>query len=784
MFTPPRERDTPPQPVRTRTVASSAPAGFGHDPEFGELFGRLSEQALVHGLLSNPRGQLITLTGPAGVGKSHLAHTAFHTWPRRRAADTLWMDLASADGALALWSRLDARTAKEAAERIGGAEVLLVLDNCDLVGADIAMDVSALLRACPRLRILVTSRMPLDLRAEHVLPVDPLPTGPGSPAEDIFITRVHPSYRARLAQEPGRLVVADICREVDGVPLAVEMAAEAVGAESPHAVLDRLRRGEYTRRRRRLRDAPDRHRGGDSALAWAACVLSDTDRQLLGRIAVFESAVSLSAVRHMARAGHEAAVSGVESLVHKSLLLSGTDQDGEPEFRLTHMARHHYREELARDDAAFQQALDLHAGHCAVFAADIAKELRRGRHPSQLLSAVGSRLPDLRKAAGHLSARGDHAGVLRLLTSLEGPLLDHGLAPEVADVIEESTAALPPADPAGTLAAEALMSVARWALDRDDQQRAQAALDRAAAACADSPGGHARVTGLTGELLRRRGETAAAAVLLDSAIPQLDAVDDVRAGALARRSLALVRAAHGDPDAEQPVLEALDALSRTPDGADPAWRSSESPIALRASLLSALARIRRLQGRAVEAYETVRASMRLLLRTGSPAQAAEALETVAVLAFRGGAEEQRYAVARVLAYAAALRGRYGLVSDDDGTLRALTDRLHGSVEAPTLRQLRADARHVSVRDALIAGLFAPPPDKEPAARAGSGAPLGLTPRQHEVALLVAEGLTNRQVGRRLGISEWTVTNHLRVVMQKLECTSRVHVARIVQRAGL
>ncbi|MFE0132929.1 LuxR C-terminal-related transcriptional regulator, partial [Streptomyces sp. NPDC059037] len=157
------------------------------------------------------------------------------------------------------------------------------------------------------------------------------------------------------------------------------------------------------------------------------------------------------------------------------------------------------------------------------------------------------------------------------------------------------------------------------------------------------------------------------------------------------------------------------------------------------------------------------------------------LETVATVAGSATAEE-RHAVARVLADAQALRRRHGLVPDDEAALEVVGGRLREALDAAELHQLRLSAHQISLRDALIAGLFAPRPEcGDPAEGQDAGpapaAPGGLTARQHQIALLVAEGLTNRQIARRLQISEWTVINHLRVVMQKLDCTSRVHVAR-------
>ncbi|UUS31120.1 MULTISPECIES: LuxR C-terminal-related transcriptional regulator [Streptomyces] len=783
-------------PATARRGGAAPPrAGGPVDLGFGELYGRERELGRVRDWLElgAPARQL-TLTGPAGVGKSHLAHAAVGAHARAHGTALLWADLADAPDGGAVWALLGARSAREAADRVGGSELLLVLDDCDRLVADIALDVAGLLRACPLLRVLVTSRVALDIRAERILPVGPLPTGAGSPAEAVFADRVRPYYRAGVDGGAGQLAVAEICRTLDGIPLAVEMAAEAVGTEGPRALLERLARGECPGRSR-PRDTHERHRSVAAALGWAAGTLDAGDVALLRDLSVCETHVDLAAVRGVSGLDHAAAVAGVESLVHKSLLLSANGPDGEPEFRLTHMARCHHRAALARDGDALRRTLDRHAAHWCAFAGATAAALASGRHVDQVLQTVTARLPDLLKAVRHLTARGDHLAALRLLTALEGPLLRHRLAPSAADLVEEAAAAwaagrgrddhgnhgergehgdrggagnVPgePADAAGEVAG-ALAAVGWWAVACGDFRRAERVLDRAASLAAELPAVRARVAAVTGELLRRRGEAAAAAVLLDSAVRRLDALGEGRGAAPARRGQALLLAAHGDPDAERPLLRALD------DVAD--------DVATRASLLTALARVRRVLGRNQEAYGSAREAARLLMGTGDPVQVAEALETMAVTSVGGGGDqEQRHAVARVLAYAEAIRRRYGAGPGDGGTVGALTERLAGSVDAALLRRLRRDAEQVSLHDALVAALFAPPPAPEPPRAVAGAAPHGLTPRQHEIALLVAEGLTNRQIARRLGISEWTVTNHLRVVMQKLDCASRVHVVRAVQ----
>ncbi|MEU4996448.1 LuxR C-terminal-related transcriptional regulator [Streptomyces sp. NPDC021622] len=756
---------------------SAPPPDAAHPVCFGRLRGREAELALLARLLADPEERLITLTGPVGVGKSHLAHTALNA-AARPADATVVVDLADARDEASVWAAAGTEPGHDC---IGDRDLLLVLDNCDRVAEHIALGISSLLRTCPQLKVLVTSRMSLDIRAERIVPVAPLPTGAGSPAVQLFSDLVRPYYLAGLTGAHGRRTVADICAELDGIPLSIAIAAEAVGTQSPDAILDGLRQGRHSGTHR-LRDAPARHRSVESALSWAEETLTADDRRLLCGLSVFEGVFDMAAVRCAGGLGPQEAVGGVESLVHKSLLMSVVSDDGTPRFRLPHIARAHYRAELARNAGEYEQAYEGLIRGCLDFAATTAARLRAGEGRAQLVAEAGERLPDLRAAVARLRSRGDHTRALGLLVHLEEPLLVHGLAPDVADDIEECATQPWAADDDPFLVTEALLSVARWALGRGDTGRADAVLRRAASAAAELPGIRARVKALTGELLRRRGEMTAAAALLESALDELDAAGDLYGAATARRTQSLLRAAQGDPDAETPILRALEDLRTVPEAVPSLWAVPESVSAVQASLLTALARVRRILGRAPQAYEASRDAMRLLLGAGGPGEVAEVLETVATVAGSATAEE-RHAVARVLADAQALRRRHGLVPDDDAALEAVGGRLREALDAAELHQLRLSAHQISLRDALIAGLFAPRPEcGDPAEGQDTGpapaaAPGGLTARQHQIALLVAEGLTNRQIARRLQISEWTVINHLRVVMQKLDCTSRVHVAR-------
>lgn len=326
------------------------------EPCFGRLHGRDEELLRLAGLLADPDERLITVTGVTGVGKSHLAHVASARAERDNGLVRHVVDVADAADEGALWTALGVTTRAEAAERIGSDDALILLDNCDPVVQAMASAVSALLRACPHLTVLVTSRISLDLRAEVLVVVPPLDTGPGSAAEELFVNLVRPHYRSTVTGTAGRHAVTRICAQADGVPLAIALAAGAVSAQGPFPVLDSLCDGEYPDSWR-LRDLPARHRSAQRAVAWADRLLSPADRALLVRLAECPSAMDIDTVREAA--GTEEAFARLDSLLQQSLLIATEGPAGGPAFRVPHIVRTYYRRESPDrpDDPLLQEAL-------------------------------------------------------------------------------------------------------------------------------------------------------------------------------------------------------------------------------------------------------------------------------------------------------------------------------------------------------------------------------------------------------------------------------------------
>ncbi|MEV0230038.1 BTAD domain-containing putative transcriptional regulator [Nonomuraea sp. NPDC050786] len=277
-----------------------------------ELIGREAELAGVRALLTASR--LVTLTGPGGVGKTRLALAAaadVADFP-----DGVWLvELAGAvdvaetvaavlgvrdDSAVALAPRL--------AGALAGKRMLLVLDNCEHLVQQVADLVSALLRAAPGLRVLATSQEPLGVTGEHVRVVPPLPE-----PEAVRL------FTARANVEPSE-TVATVCRRLDGIPLALELAATRVRALGVQELADRLD-DRFRLLSAGTRDAPARQRTLRAMIDWSWELLSDPERVVLRRLAVHADGCTLDAAEEVCAEPGVDVLDTLARLVDRSLVV-------------------------------------------------------------------------------------------------------------------------------------------------------------------------------------------------------------------------------------------------------------------------------------------------------------------------------------------------------------------------------------------------------------------------------------------------------------------------------
>jgi predicted ATPase/class 3 adenylate cyclase len=336
------------------------------------LIGRDDELATVTRTLRDADARLVTLTGPGGSGKTRLALEIAAELLDAFPDGVFFVDLASLrDSALVLptvASVLNIRTQPTEAPRdaliayLAAKRILLVLDNCEQV-IEAAPDIAELLAACPQLAILATSREPLNVRSEQEYPVSPLAL-PGIeqsqladlgrvPAVALFVARASASDPRFALTEENAAAVVEICRRLDGLPLAIELAAARVRILPPAALLDRLEQ--------RLplltggpRDLPNRQQTMRNTIAWSHDLLDDMEQMLFQLLAVFPGGFTLEAAEWVwgergsdTRQPTPDTLDLLASLVAKSLVVYEGETSGEPSYGMLETIREFARERLA-----------------------------------------------------------------------------------------------------------------------------------------------------------------------------------------------------------------------------------------------------------------------------------------------------------------------------------------------------------------------------------------------------------------------------------------------------
>ncbi|MFC6063610.1 ATP-binding protein [Streptomyces ochraceiscleroticus] len=363
----------------------AVPQRMGNLPaESGELFGRRAELAQIQRLFEGAR--LVTLTGVGGVGKTRLAlRAAAEAQPRLR--DGAWWVPLSAlrqggllahviAEALPLADQTSRPMIEVVAEYLADRELLLVLDTCEHVTGTCAVTVQALLAAAPGLRILVTSRIPLRISEERLLTVAPLPVlepagRPASGADAVALLAQRaadtvPGFAVTDANRPG---LVRLCRRLDGLPLAIELAAARLGEMSVTELTERLEDrfsvlGETDEVV--YGTEPPWHQGLRTAIGWSHQLCTPAERLLWARLSVFAGGFDAHTAQRVCAdaelpAGRIPALLG--ALAHASLLTAAPSPGGGPRFRMLDTIREYgagWLRRLGEEDRARRRHRDFY----------------------------------------------------------------------------------------------------------------------------------------------------------------------------------------------------------------------------------------------------------------------------------------------------------------------------------------------------------------------------------------------------------------------------------------
>jgi predicted ATPase/DNA-binding CsgD family transcriptional regulator len=810
------------------------------------LVGREQELEVAHQQLLLEHVRLLTLTGPGGSGKTRLALAVAENLAGEF-VDGVWLvDLTPLrEPSLVLPAIARVLGLREAGQRpildtlcqhLCEQHVLLVLDNCEHV-LEAAPQIAELLGACRQVKVLAASREPLRLRWEHELPIPPLPVpdlqGPADtetlgtfPSVDLFVQRARAVDPAFTLTDENAHAEAGLCVRLDGLPLALELAAARARLLPPGAMLLRLEQG-LPLLASAARDRPARHRTLGEAIRWSYDLLDQDERALFRRLSIFIGGCTLDAVeavcgpRGAEPDGRGAApgvsiLEGLASLAGKSLLRREDGAVAEPRFGMLETIREFAREELQGHDDADAVAL-RHASYYRALAEDAGPRLySTDQHAT--LTRLALEGPNIRAAVAWCRSRGAATELwTRLAMALGwlGWLHDdlgegrHWLELVIATIPADSD------DPIQLrIRTNALNTAGMYARGQGDYERAIALLDEGLAAA------------------RRSGDRREIAFsLIARAAVAADQVDGPRGTELSEEAIALCREL-GEEWLASLALYFIAFIARGCGAYLRAEAHQEESLALRRSIgdtwgiawslhdlglgaldqgdhqraalllsegltlfrqighqrgaawcLNDLAVVALAAGDTIRARQLLAESLILRWKQGDKRGIAECLEHLGALARTEGDAERG---ARLLGVASAVRAAIGTPcwpverARQEHELAALRRALGEAAFDVAWAAGRQMALESAIDDAL-ANAAGPVSGVTGGARHDQRSPL--TPREYEVATLVARGNSNRQIAEVLVISPHTAARHVEHILAKLDCSSRAEVAAWIARHG-
>ncbi|PKW13333.1 LuxR C-terminal-related transcriptional regulator [Saccharopolyspora spinosa] len=742
--------------------------------------GRRGAITQVKRLLSTSR--LVTLTGVAGVGKSRLAVRVARDL-RRAFPDGVWLvELARVpprdDVArvlltnLGLGDRGALPAARQLAEQLADKRMLIVLDGCEHLLEECGPLVGDLLAAAPELRILVTSRAPLAIAAEQVWPVPPMvmprldrqgrvvQKAIGYEALELFADRAA-AVLPGFAIGPGNeALVVRVCQQLDGLPLAIELAAVWMRSLSVEEILDRLAD------RYRLLTLGDRsglphHRTLRAAIERSFDLCSPTEQVVWARLSVFSGGFELDAAEEVCVGDGvtlEDVFVGVAGLVEQSVLFKEDQRDTRTRYRLLKTIQEFGRERLGGGTRQFALRR-RHRDHFLLLAEHVDAEWL-GPEQVDWLTRLRHDRANLRAALDFCRTEpGEGPEGLRMSTALRYYWVADGALREGRYWLDEMLRVVsdPDEQRARALAVNGLISCLLGDVDAARSLLAEAR-DVARRIGADTA--LALTWHITGtlDLLRNEHETAAARFA--EALERKEMLRHDGIALMSLPSLALLATFRGDFER---AVELCEQCQEICEEHGELWNRSWCELTL------GLVRWR--QGDYPAAQEHLHEGLRIKQLFNDFTGILLAVEMEAWVSAAQGHVDRAARLSSAVAHLWRPLGRYLFGIDRYLGWHTETDaRIRNALPTSELRAERRRGSEYTV-DELVQftlGVRRPEPSAD--------APVRLTPREREVAKLVAQGMSNRQIAEQLVISKRTSDSHIEHILAKLGATSRAQIA--------
>jgi len=735
-------------------------------PQATSFVGRQAELAEIQGLLSETR--LLTLTGAGGCGKTRLALQAAAECFELYTDGTRFVDLASASdpnqvvpaiaAAVGLREQPGRSLLETAIDYLQPRQVLLVMDNCEHLVEACAALAHSLTRSAVSLTVLATSREPLGVAGEKVWRVPGLDE---SSAIELFEQRARQTATAfRVTAENASTVMA-ICSRLDHIPLAIELAAAKASLLAPGQILERLDQ-RFELLRGGPRTALPRHQTMAATVDWSHAMLTSEERALFKCLSVFSGGFTLEAAVAVCSAdgSHEPVVlDPLGRLVDKSLIVAGDAAGASGRYGMLETMRQFALERLVES----REAERLRERHARYFfeLADSWPHFGSAEEAAWLV-LIEAEQDNLRQALSWLESH-DPRACLRMA----GRLLrfwDAGRYSEGRALLRRLVD-LPGGEQVDR--ALALINLGRLAAWSGDWAEAGVAYRDGLRASVESSNELAlsfALIGLGNVMLNTGGDRATARHFYQRVL--------VETGHRRHQAALVLLGIMAMQDGDLQLARSINARA-----ADEIKGSDN--LRARGYALSSMSRLELLEGRPAEAASYLAKSIAMVRPFNDPRHMSAALVIAAEIAACRGQHRRGL---RLAAAARAIREWMGLgdVRGGQAQLDALTGRLQASVGSDAVARLESEGRAFTLEEALEYALSR----DDQAAQERPRSPGRLSRRERQVAAMVAEGMSNREIAARLFIAERTAEGHVEHIRNKLGFHSRVQIAAWAVEQGL